>query len=94
MDRLLETKRQDILRIAMQHGAQQVRVFGSRARGEGRTDSDVDLLVEFEPQRSLLDQVALMRDLEVLLGCNVDIAEPEGLYWYIREQILQEAIPL
>lgn len=91
---LLQTKREEILRITARHGATNIRVFGSVARGEAGPDSDVDFLVELEPGRSLLDHVALLQDLEDLLGCKVDLVEPEGLHWYIRDRVLQEAMPL
>lgn len=90
----LNAKREDILHLAAQHGLRSVRVFGSVARGEARPDSDVDFLVELEPHRSLLDLGGFVMDVQDLLGCTVDVAEPEGLHWYIREQILREAVPL
>jgi hypothetical protein len=93
-DEALQAKRQEILRIATQHGARTIRLFGSVARGDSRPDSDVDLLVEMEPGRSLLDIGALLMELQQLLGRRVDIVEPEGLHWYIRDQVLQEAVPL
>ena len=91
---LLKDRREDILRVAAQHGAQKVRVFGSAARGDAGPDSDLDFLVEFEEGRSLLDVTALWQDLEELLGRKVDIVEPEGLHWYIRDRVLREALPL
>ena len=54
----------------------------------------MDLLVELDSGRSLLDQIALAQDLETLLGRRVDVVEPEGLHWFIRERVLQEAVPL
>ena len=91
---LLRVKREDILRMAARHGASNVRVFGSVARGEAGPASDIDFLVELAPERSLLDQVALLQDLEDLLGRRVDVVEPEGLHWYIRDRVLNEAVPL
>lgn len=91
---LLKEKREDILRIATQHGASKVRIFGSVARGEARPDSDVDFLVELEPGRSLLDRVALIQDLEDLLGTKVDVATDKGLRDRVRDRILNEAVPL
>ena len=90
----LKAKREDILRLAAQHGVRTVRVFGSVARGEAGLDSDVDFLVELEPHRSLLDLGGFVMDVQDLLACAVDVAEPEGLHWYVRERILREAVPL
>lgn len=92
--RLLERYREDILRIARTHGAVTVRVFGSAARGDDHPQSDIDFLVELEKGRSLMDLSRLWQDLEELLGRQVDIVEPGGLHWYIRERVLQEAMPL
>ena len=91
---LLKGKREDILRVATLHGARNVRVFGSAATGEARPDSDLDLLVEFEPERSLLDHVALAQDLEDLLGRKVDVVTERSLHWYIRDRVIQQAVPL
>ncbi len=88
---LLKARRDEILRIAAAHGARNVRVFGSVARGEAGDDSDVDFLVEFEPGRSLLDQAGLVLALEALLGRKVDVVSEHGLYWLLRRRILKEA---
>ncbi|KYC41261.1 DNA polymerase subunit beta [Scytonema hofmannii PCC 7110] len=94
IDEILKAYRQDILRIAALYGAYNVRVFGSVARGEARHDSDVDFLVDIEPQRTLLDQIALMQSLEELLGRKVDVTEPETLHELIKDKVLQEAVAL
>ena len=94
MDETVQSKRGEILALAAQHGVRQVRVFGSMARGEARPESDVDFLVELEPGRSLLDVGGLLMDLQDLLQRKVDVVTPGGLHWYIRERILQEAVPL
>ena len=91
---LLSSKREEILRIASRHGAHNVRIFGSVARGEASENSDVDLLVELEQGRSLLDQAGLMVELEDLLGRKVDVVTEQGLYWLLRRRILKEARPL
>ncbi|OKH28785.1 nucleotidyltransferase family protein [Chroogloeocystis siderophila] len=91
---LLDRRREEILCIAAQHGASNVRVFGSVARGEARLDSDIDFLVELESSRSLLDRVALMQDLEDLLGTKVEVATEKGLQASIRDRIVREALPL
>lgn len=91
---LLFSRRQDVLRLAAKHGARNVRVFGSVARGDARPDSDIDLLVELEPGRSLFDLGGLLFDLQILLGVDVDVVTEKGLRSRIRTQVLQEAIPL
>jgi uncharacterized protein len=91
---LLSAKRPEILRAAKSHGAGNVRVFGSVARGEASLDSDIDLLVDLEPGRSLLDHAALVLELEALLGRKVDVAIARGLRSRIRERVLKEAVPL
>ena len=94
IEELLLPFREEILQIAAKHGAFNVRVFGSVARGEARPDSDVDFLVEIEPKRSLFDYIALMQDLTELLGRKVDLAEPESLHDFIRDKVLREAVIL
>jgi len=87
-------KREEIVRIAAKHGAYNVTIFGSAARGEANAQSDIDILVDLEPGRSLLDHAALLLDLQQLLGCKVDVVTTHGLRERIRERVLQEAIPL
>jgi uncharacterized protein len=91
---LLQVKREDILRTAIRHGAFNVRVFGSGARGEADAESDIDLLVDVEPGRTLFDLSELLLDLQELLGRNVDIVTEKGLHSRIRQRILKEAVPL
>jgi len=88
---IIADKREEILQIAASHGARDVRLFGSAARGELAPGSDVDVLVTLEPERTLLDLVAIKQDLEDLLGCNVDVVTEAAISPYIREQILEEA---
>jgi predicted nucleotidyltransferase len=94
LDQLLEEKRGEILRIASEHGAREVRVFGSVARGEADRESDIDFLVELEPGRSLLDLGGLQMELESLLGRRVDVVTARGLKARIRERVLREAVPV
>jgi uncharacterized protein len=94
VDDLRRTRRDEILAIAARHGASNVRIFGSVARHEAGPLSDLDILVEFEPGRTLLDHAGLMIELEGLLGCKVDVAIDGGLRERIRERVLAEAIPL
>ena len=91
---LVRNRRQDILQIAARHGAHNVRVFGSVARGESGPDSDIDFLVEMEPGRSLFDLGGLLVDLQTLLGADVDVVTERGLRPRIRAQVTREAIPL
>ena len=91
---VLRARRKDVLRLASARGAHTVRVFGSVARGEAGADSDIDLLIDVEPGRSLLDVVGLWQDLEALLGRRVDLLTEAGLHPYLRERILREARPL
>jgi hypothetical protein len=90
----IREKRETILRIAARHGAMQVRLIGSVARGEARPDSDVDLLVTWSEGSSLLDQAALKLDLESLLGRKVDIASDGWVKPAIRESVYRDAIAL
>ena len=91
---LLSENREAILRLATQHGAANVRVFGSVAREDATPESDVDFLVDMEAGRSLLDLVALWQDLEDLLGRSVDVISDGGMSPYLRDKIIAEAIPL
>lgn len=91
---LIRTKREEILRIAAAHGARRVRLFGSAARGQATDASDIDLLVDLEPGRSLLDHAALIVDLERLLGQRVDVVTERGLRPRVRDAILRQAVPL
>lgn len=94
MDDLLKSKREDILRLAASHGARNIRVFGSVARGESKGTSDLDILVDMEEGRSLLDLIGFWQDLEELLGCKVDVITDGGMSPYLRNRILVEAISL
>lgn len=86
--------REEILHIAQQHGARNVRIFGSVARDEAVEESDVDFLVDLDPGRSLFDLGGLLMDLQELLGCSVDVTTESGLRPRIRATALQEAVPL
>ena len=87
----LRSRRRAILDAAARHGARNVRVFGSTVRGDDGPESDVDLLVDVEPGRSLLDVIALEQDLEELLGRRVEVLTDGGLNPYLQERILTEA---
>lgn len=96
MDMLADIRehRQEILRIAAEYGASEVRIFGSTAKGRSSAGSDIDVLVRLQPGRSLFDIVALKQDLEDLLGRKVDLVTEASISPYIREQVLKEAIAL
>ena len=86
--------RDEILRLAARRGARNLRVFGSVARGEANENSDLDLLVEWDAGRSLLDHAGLVEDLHELLGMKVHVGTEKSLHWYVRDRILSEAMPL
>lgn len=90
----LKRRREQIIAIAARHGAKNVRVFGSVARGESGPDSDVDIVVEFEPGRSLLDHGGLLMDLQDALGCKVDVISARGMRNRLRSRVEAEAIAL
>jgi predicted nucleotidyltransferase len=91
---LLDARRAEILAVAAHHGARNVRVFGSVARGDAGPDSDIDFLVDMEPGRSLFDLGGLLIDLQTLLGVEVDVVTEKGLRPRIRAEVLQEAVAL
>lgn len=90
----LRRHRKQVLEIARRHGAHNVRLFGSHARGEADSESDIDLLVDLEAGRTLLDLGGLQYELEQLLGCKVDVVTVPGLKARIRDKVTKEAIPL
>jgi hypothetical protein len=94
LEDLLQAKREDILKVCARYGAHNVRVFGSVARGEADEQSDIDLMVDFEPGRSLLDHAGLWLALQELLGGKVDVVSSRGIKARIRERVLQEAVSL
>jgi len=94
MKALATKQREEIKKLAANHGAHNVRLFGSVARREARSDSDVDVLVDLEPDRSLFDLGGLLMELQDLLGCKVDVVTEQGLRPRIRERVLRDAVPL
>lgn len=90
----LRQERAEIERIAARWGARNIRVFGSVARGEAGAQSDVDFLVHFDADRSLLDHGGLLMDLQELLGCEVDVVDEDAMRPRFRDRVLREAVPL
>jgi hypothetical protein len=90
----LRRQRDRIVALAERHGAHNVRVFGSVARGQANPESDVDLVVDFERGRSLMDHGELMMDLEEVLGCRVEVVSERGLRDRFRARVLADAVPL
>jgi len=90
----IAARRAEILKIAANHGARDVRIFGSVARGDAGAASDLDLLVRFEPGRSLFDHGGLVMDLRDLLGIKVDVVDEDGMRERFRNHIQKELLPL
>lgn len=88
---LIKERTEEIRRIAREHGVVRLRVFGSHASGVATDSSDLDLLVQLDPERDLLDLVEFKLAVEDLLGCEVDVVTEGGLSPYLRDRILQEA---
>lgn len=90
----LQRQRQAIMQVAARHGASNVRVFGSMARGDTTPESDIDFLVDLEPGRTLLDLGGLVMDLRDLLACDVDVVIEPALRPRVRDEVLRDAVPL
>lgn len=90
----IKARRDEIIRICESHGGHNVRVFGSVARGDATEDSDIDFLIHLDSDRSLIDQVAMIRKLQELLGHKVDVVPDSSLHRIIRDEVLLEAKPL
>jgi predicted nucleotidyltransferase len=90
----LRARREEILAAAARWGGRDLRIFGSVARGEAGPHSDVDILLDMEKDRSLMDMGGLLMDLQDLLDCRVDLVTEAGLHWYIKDRVLKEAVPL
>lgn len=90
----IQSQREHILEIALRHGASHVRIFGSVSRGSESSTSDIDLLVNMAPDRSLLDRIALIHELEDFLNHSVDVVNERALHPVIRDEVLAEAVEL
>lgn len=91
---VIKSKRDQILSIIREHGANNARIFGSTVRGEDDSSSDLDILIQLSPGRSLLDIIAIKQDLEDLLGCKVDVITEASLSPYLKDEILKTAVNL
>lgn len=91
---IVNRHREAIIKIAKRYGAQDIRIFGSVARGEASESSDLDLIVRFEPGRSLFDHGGLIMDLRDLLGVKVDVISEGGMRPRFRRHVMKEAVPL
>lgn len=91
IEAILNEQRDRILEIAVQHGARNVRLFGSVVRGEAQPNSDIDFLVDLGEPLSPWFPVGFIQDLEALLGHKVDVVTEKSLHYFIRDRILSEA---
>ena len=92
--KVLGPHRGTILEMASRRGFDHVRVFGSVRRGEATKNSDIDLLVHARPHVSAFARAGLVEDLQDLLGRKVDVVEDEGIHWFVRPQVMFEAVSL
>ena len=91
---IIQDRKEQILALSAKYGASNVRVFGSVANGTADENSDIDFLVDLEKDRSLFDLGGLLMDLQELFNRKVDVVTENGLHWYIKDQIINEAKPI
>jgi len=91
---LLQSQKEAVLEVAQRHGVTSIKVFGSVARGDDSSESDIDLLVTTGPNVSPWFPAGLILDLEELLGRHIDIVTESGLNPLLRDQVMTEAVPL
>lgn len=94
MDETIAKLKSKIIPVLDQHDVVHAAIFGSFARGEEREDSDLDILVELDAGKTLLDLVALKLDLEKVLGRKVDVVTRKALYPGIEEEVLEEQVAI
>ena len=90
----IRARRDDILRIAHSHGADDLRIFGSFAAGNPSDDSDLDLVASFRPGTSLIDRIAMMQEIEDILHIKVDVVNERALNDSIRQSVSQQGVAL
>jgi predicted nucleotidyltransferase len=90
----LRRRRRPLIDAAQKHGVSKLRVFGSLARGEAKASSDIDLLVDLKPGRTLIDLAAFRREAAEILDMPVDIATTDMLKKRIRDEVIDEALPI
>ena len=91
---ILKDKRDQIMRLAALYGVERMRIFGSLARGQATSESDIDFLVAFRRGKTLLDLIGFKQDLENLLGQKVDVVSEGGVSPHLRNRIFGEAVSL
>lgn len=94
LEELVRSKRNEIQHLSEKHGASNVRIFGSVARGEASPDSDIDFLVDIGPDTSSWFPAGLVVDLEDLLGRRVEVVTERALWPELRDHVLREETPL
>lgn len=90
----LRAHKDKIEHLAKLHGARNIRVFGSVARAEDTSDSDIDFLIDMEESRSLFDLIGFKQDIEAMFDRPADVLTERGISPYLRERILDEAVTL
>lgn len=91
---IIGNKRDEILALAEKHGANNIRVFGSVARNEAHSDSDIDFLLDLQDGTNMWDLVALWQDLEELLACSVNVVAEDEQDDRFMQSALKDAVPL
>ncbi|MCB1002653.1 MAG: nucleotidyltransferase family protein [Acidimicrobiales bacterium] len=91
---LVEARREEIKAIVARHHGRSVAIFGSVARGEEHPGSDIDFLVQLEPDARPIEILSIGVELEEVLGVKVDVGTPGSLRERLRDEVLAEAVPL
>ena len=94
LEELRAANKEQILSLATSYGARNIRIFGSVARGDSSPSSDIDFLVDLDPDRTLMDRGGLLTGLQDMLHAPVDVATDRMLRPGVRDRVLREAVPL